>query len=76
VLSVTMLLDSLIMVTLKINAGLGQLRHNSNASGQTYGKRFKKDGILGCCLNMNTGTLSFAFNGEYWGVAITDPKLK
>lgn len=32
--------------------GLGQLRHNSNASGPAYGKRFKKEGILGCCLNM------------------------
>jgi hypothetical protein len=32
--------------------GLGQLRHNSNASGPSYGKRFKKEGILGCCLNM------------------------
>lgn len=55
---------------------MGQLRHNSNASGPSYGKRFKKEGILGCCLNMEKGTLSFALNGEYWGVAFTDPKLK
>lgn len=25
---------------------------------------------------MNTGTLSFALNGEYFGVAYTDSKLK
>ena len=56
--------------------GLGQLRHGSNATGPAYGKRFKKDGILGCCLNMDKGTLSFALNGEYWGVAYNDPKLK
>jgi E3 ubiquitin-protein ligase NRDP1 len=35
--------------------GLAQLRHNSNASGITFGKRFKKEGILGICLNMNSG---------------------
>ncbi len=64
------------MVTLLFISGLGQLRHNSNASGPSYGKRFKKDGILGCCLNMEKGTLSFALNGEYWGVAFTDNKLK
>lgn len=69
-------LDSLTMVTLYFILGLGQLRHNSNASGPSYGKRFKKEGILGCCLNMEKGTLSFALNGEYWGVAFTDPKLK
>lgn len=49
--------------------GLGQLRHKSNASGQAYGKKFKKNGILGVCLNMNNGTLSFALDGEYFGVA-------
>jgi len=35
--------------------GLGQLRHNSNASGPSYGKRFKKEGVLGICLNMIKG---------------------
>jgi len=69
-------LDSPIMVIFILLLGLGQLRHNSNASGPSYGKRFKKEGILGCCLNMEKGTLSFALNGEYWGVAFTDPKLK
>lgn len=43
--------------------GLGQLRHASNATGAVYGKRFKKDGVLGVCLNMNKGTLSFSLNG-------------
>lgn len=56
--------------------GLGQLRHNSNASGPQFGKRFKKEGVLGIYLNMNKGTLSFALNKEYFGVAFTDEKLK
>ena len=56
--------------------GLGQLRHGSNASGAPYGKRFKKEGVLGCFLNMDKGTLSFALDGEYFGVAFTSEKLK
>mgnify|MGYP003692074143 CR=1 FL=1 len=64
------------MVTLFIILGLGQLRHNSNASGPSFGKRFKKDGILGVCLNMNTGTLSFALDGNSFGVAYRDSRLK
>ncbi len=52
--------------------GLGQLRHNSNSVGIPYGKYFKKKGILGVCLNMNLGTLSFALDGEYMGVAFED----
>ncbi|CAD8170313.1 unnamed protein product [Paramecium octaurelia] len=56
--------------------GLAQLRHNSNATGPSFGKRFKKDGILGVCLNMNTGTLKFSLNGELMGTAYTDEKLK
>lgn len=56
--------------------GLGQLRHNSNASGNQYGKRFKKEGVLGVFLNMNKGTLSFALNGEYMGVAFNIEALK
>ncbi|CAD8184549.1 unnamed protein product [Paramecium octaurelia] len=56
--------------------GLAQLRNGSNASGQTYGKRFKKEGILGVCLNMLNGTLSFALNGEYMGIAFRSDLLK
>ena len=56
--------------------GLGQLRHNSNASGPQYGKRFKKEGVLGVFLDMNRGILSFALNGEYFGVAYTNEALK
>lgn len=56
--------------------GLGQLRHNSNASGAQYGKRFKKDGVLGVCLNMNKGTLGFSLNGEFLGIAFTNEALK
>lgn len=54
-------------------SGLGQLRHGSNATGAQYGKRFKKDGILGIYLDMNKGTLSFALNGESMGIAFEDP---
>jgi hypothetical protein len=43
--------------------GLGQLRHNSNASGPQYGKRMKKEGVLGIFLNMDKGQLSFSLNG-------------
>ena len=56
--------------------GVGQLRHNSNSSGQNYGKKFKKNGALGICLNMNKGTLSFGLDGEYWGVAYQSESLK
>ncbi len=49
--------------TIFCNIGLAQLRHNSNASGPQYGKRFKKEGVLGIFLNMNNGTLSFSLNG-------------
>jgi len=55
--------------------GLGQLRHGSNASGSQYGRRFKKDGVLGCMVNMNKGTLSFALNGEFLGIAFQSNKL-
>lgn len=56
--------------------GLGQLRHNSNSLGGVYGKKFKKTGVLGCCLDMNQGTLSFALDGEYWGEAYKNDALK
>jgi hypothetical protein len=42
---------------------LGQLRHGSNASGSQYGKKFKKEGILGVYLNMSKGILAFSLNG-------------
>ncbi len=51
------------MVLYHLILGLGQLRHGSNATGPSYGKRFKKEGVLGVCLNMNNGTLSFSLNG-------------
>lgn len=56
--------------------GLGQLRHGSNAIGKPFGKPFKKKGILGVCLNMDKGSLSFALDGEYMGLAYEDPSLK
>ena len=44
--------------------------------GKPFGKQFKKKGILGVCLNMNNGTLSFALDGDYMGIAFEDPQLK
>ena len=58
-----------------INSGLGQLRHHSNASGSSYGKRFKKEGTLGCYLNMKKGTMAFSINGESMGLAFDDSEL-
>ena len=52
--------------------GLGQLRHSDNSLGEPYGKFFKKKGILGILLNMDLGTLSFALDGEFMGVAFED----
>ena len=56
--------------------GTGQLRNGSNSSGNKYGKAFKSAGILGICLNMFEGTLSFALDGEYFGVAFKSDVLK
>lgn len=49
--------------------GLGQLRHGNNAEGKKYGRPFKRKGILGVCLDMTRGTLSFALDGEFFGIA-------
>jgi len=56
--------------------GLGQLRHNNNSGGGSYGKKWKKEGILGVCLNMNRGSLGFALDGEFMGEAFQDDRLK
>lgn len=56
--------------------GIGQLRHNSNSQGEKYGKSFKRQGVLGVFLNMNKGTLSFAIDGQYQGVAFESEALK
>lgn len=56
--------------------GLGQLRHSSNANGGAYGEKFKKEGILGVCVDMNKGTLAFGMNGKSFGVAFTSQALK
>jgi hypothetical protein len=56
--------------------GLGELRHGSNANGVKYGKFFKKKGILGVLLDMDKGTLSFAIDGEFFGQAFQDEKLR
>ena len=56
--------------------GIGQLRHNSNSSGEKYGKNFKRLGVLGVFLNMNKGTLSFAIDGQYQGIAFESEGLK
>lgn len=62
VLSVTILLAMDSMVQSLFYLGLGQLRNGSNAAGSNYGKRFKKSGVLGICLDMTKGTLSFALD--------------
>lgn len=56
--------------------GIGQLRHANNASGDAYGKKFKKKGTLGVFLDMNKGILSFALDGDYFGVAFRSDELK
>ena len=56
--------------------GLGQLRHSNNSGGGSYGKKWKKEGVLGVCLNMNRGTLSFALDEEFMGEAFKSEKLK
>lgn len=56
--------------------GVGQLRHGSNASGDLYGKKFKKVGVLGVFLDMERGILSFALDGEYFGIACQSNELK
>ena len=56
--------------------GIGQVRHNSNINGRKYGLGFKKQGVLGVFLNMNKGTLEFALDGQYQGIAFEDENLK
>ena len=56
--------------------GIGQLRHCDGANGPQYGKQFKRSGCLGVLLDMDKGTLSFALDGEYMGVAFEDEELK
>ena len=56
--------------------GIGQLRHSNNATGDFYGKTFKKSGTLGVFLDMNKGVLSFALDGEYFGKAFQSEELK
>ena len=56
--------------------GVGQLRHENNANGETYGKKFKKSGTLGVFLDMNKGILSFALDREYFGIAYKSEELK
>jgi len=56
--------------------GVGQLRHNNNAGGDIYGKKFKKYGTLGVFLDMNKGILSFSLDKEYFGIAYKSEELK
>ena len=55
---------------------MGQLRNGSNASGVQFGKRFKKEGVLGVYLNMDKGTLAFSLNGENLGAAFNNASLR
>jgi hypothetical protein len=54
----------------------GQLRHCDAAVGPKYGKGFKKQGTLGVYLDMDKGTLSFALDDKYMGIAFEDEELK
>ena len=56
--------------------GVGQLRHDNNAGGENYGKKFKKYGTLGVFLDMNKGIMSFSLDKEYFGVAYQSEDLK
>lgn len=56
--------------------GLGELRRGEDSNGIKYGKKFRKSGIIGICLNMDQGTLSFSLNGEYFGIAFKDKALE
>lgn len=56
--------------------GIGQLRHANNAIGDSYGKKFKKVGVLGVFLDMNKGILSFSLDGDYFGIAFRSDSLK
>lgn len=56
--------------------GLGELRHGENSTGIKYGKKFRKSGVVGVCLNMEQGTLSFSLCGEYFGVAFKEKALE
>ena len=63
--------------------GIGQLRHSNNATGESYGKKFKKTGVLGVFLDMNRvfifncqGILAYAFDGEYFGISFQCEDLK
>ena len=55
--------------------GTGQLRHGSTSQGKEYGVHFKKNGILGCYLDMDNGTLSFLIDGIDYGVAFQHKSL-
>lgn len=56
--------------------GLGQLRSGSNAAGKNYGKRFKNSGVLGVFLDNDNGTLSFALDGESFGIAFQNDDFR
>ena len=56
--------------------GVGQLRHDNNAGGENYGKKFKKYGTLGVFLDMNKGIMSFSLDKEYFGIAYQSEDLK
>ncbi len=44
--------------------------------GPKFGRPFKKNGVLGLCLDMDKGELSFSLDGDYMGVGYTDAALK
>ncbi len=45
----------------------GHLRHGDNRQGTVFGKSCGPKDVVGCCLNLSKGTLSYSINGTYMG---------
>ncbi len=45
----------------------GYLRRGNDRQGSVFGKSCGPNDIIGCCLNLSKGTLSYSINGDYLG---------
>ena len=50
----------------------GELRHNSNSTGQKYGAQLKSGDTIGIAVDMIDGTIKYYRNNEDWGIAYKD----